>query len=176
MYFLEKVEGAGGRDPRGAGGASAHETSEASPGQGSPAKRRPLSQGFWGWMAVLWHRAQPTPSLSRAQDIPPLSIIRPLTAVLVGCLNICMKIASLVIHPDGGSSRTVPSRETAVPLLDHMAPLALHPALGNEPLSPGSLESSLLLSKQLRPPAEASTLLHAWCVHMSERRFKAPSR
>lgn len=69
------------------------------------------------------------------RDSPSLSVTHPLTAKLVGSCNICMKIASLITHPDGGSSRIVPSPETAVPLLGHMAPLALHPALGNEPLS-----------------------------------------
>lgn len=70
----------------------------------------------------------------------------PLTALLVGCLNVCMKIASLIIHPDGGSSQIVPSRETAVPPLGHMAPLALRPALGNGPFSPGSFPDQDRLS------------------------------
>lgn len=38
------------------------------------------------------------------------------------------------------------------------------------------LELVLVLHRQLRPPAEASSLLHAWFVHMSERCVKAPSR
>lgn len=61
-----------------------------------------------------------------------------------------MKIASLVIHPDGGNSRTVPSQETAVPPLGHMAPLTLHPALRNEPLPQAAsqiLELSFVLSR-----------------------------
>ena len=70
----------------------------------------------------------------------------PLTALLVGCLNVCMKIASLIIHPDGGSSQIGPSRETAVPPLGHMAPLALRPALGNGPFSPGSFPDQDRLS------------------------------
>lgn len=69
------------------------------------------------------------------RDSPSLSVNHPLTAKLVGSCNTCMKIASLIIHPDGGSSRIVPSPETAVPLLGHMAPLTLHPTLGNEPRS-----------------------------------------
>ena len=36
--------------------------------------------------------------------------------------------------------------------------------------------SSLVLSRQLRHPAEASTLLHASFVHMSDWHFKAQSR
>lgn len=110
---------------------------------------------------------------------PALSIIRPLTAVLGGCCNICMKIASLIIHPDGGSSRIAPTREAAVPPLGHMAPLALHPALGNEPLFTGGFPELRTVScswQVIKTSSGGGHALHVWFVHTSGRCSKAPSR
>lgn len=70
----------------------------------------------------------------RAQGHSILLHDPPLDCCVGGLPDIRMKIASLVIHPDGGNSRTAPSRETAVPPLGHMALLTLRPALRNEPL------------------------------------------
>lgn len=142
-------------------------TLDISPGQGSPAREAAAESGFLEMDGYAVGQAQ-------RRSISPSSV--PLTALLVGCLNVCMKIASLIIHPDGGSSQIVPSRETAVPPLGHMAS-CFRPCSGKWTIFPRQLPrsgSSLVLAGNYL--AEASTLLHVLFVHMSDWHFKAQSR